>query len=137
MSESRAGWYPDPAGDESRLRYWDGENWTDRYVDSPDAQRQESASTETMPAPPRYDNRTQGASTQDATLRLVAFVFCIISTVSTCWLIIPLAWMIPMSVCVWGIYKGTRPNTVAFGVCTVIFVSLVGGILLLVSKKDA
>lgn len=42
-----------------------------------------------------------------------------------------------MTVCAWGIYKGRRPNTTAFGVCTLIFVSLVGGILLLVSKKDA
>ena len=45
--------------------------------------------------------------------------------------------MIPMTVRAWGIYKGTNPNTTAFGVCTLIFLSLVSGILLLVSKKDA
>lgn len=72
----------------------------------------------------------------DRTLRLVAFVFMVVSTVSVCWALIPLAWMIPMTVVAWGIYKGTRPNTVAFGVCTLIFVSLVAGILLLVSNKD-
>ena len=44
--------------------------------------------------------------------------------------------MIPMCVRSWGIYKGTKPNTVAFGVCTLIFLSLIGGILLLISKKD-
>ena len=42
---------------------------------------------------------------QDSTLRLIAFVFCVISTVTAGWMLI--------------------------------FVSLVGGILLLVSKKDA
>ena len=73
---------------------------------------------------------------QDSTLRLIAFVFCVISTVTAGWMLIPLAWMVPMTVCAWGIYKGRRPNTTAFGVCTLIFVSLVGGILLLVSKKD-
>ena len=73
----------------------------------------------------------------DATLRLIAFIFCIVSTVTTCWLIIPLAWMIPMTVHCWGIYKGTKPNTTAFGVCTLLFVTIVGGILLLISKKDA
>jgi hypothetical protein len=26
-----AGWYPDPLGDPARLRYWDGEGWTDHY----------------------------------------------------------------------------------------------------------
>ena len=66
----------------------------------------------------------------------MAFIFCILSLVGSCWLIIPLAWMIPMSVISWGIYKGTKANTVAFGVCTLIFCSLVAGILLLCSNKD-
>ena len=30
-----AGWYPDPEGDTSRLRYWDGTQWTDNYTPSP------------------------------------------------------------------------------------------------------
>ena len=72
----------------------------------------------------------------DRNLRLVEFIFCILSLVGSCWLIIPLAWMIPMSVISWGIYKGTKANTVAFGVCTLIFCSLVAGILLLCSNKD-
>ena len=72
----------------------------------------------------------------DRNLRLVAFIFCILSLVGSCWLIIPLAWMIPMSVISWGIYKGTKANTVAFGVCTLIFCSLVAGILLLCSNKE-
>lgn len=72
----------------------------------------------------------------DRNLRLVAFIFCILSLVGSCWLIIPLAWMIPMSVISWGIYKGTKANTVAFDVCTLIFCSLVAGILLLCSNKD-
>ena len=72
----------------------------------------------------------------DRNLRLGAFIFCILSLVGSCWLIVPLAWMIPMSVISWGIYKGTKANTVAFGVCTLIFCSLVAGILLLCSNKD-
>ena len=73
----------------------------------------------------------------DRTLRLVAFIFVILSLVGSCWLIIPLAWMIPMTVRTWGIYKGTKPNTVAMGVCTLIFVNIISGVLLLCSKKDA
>jgi hypothetical protein len=72
----------------------------------------------------------------DKTLKLVAFILCIVSTVSVGWTLIPLAWMIPMTVISYGIYKGTKANTTAFAVCTLIFVSLVGGILLLVAKKD-
>lgn len=75
-------------------------------------------------------------SDKDRTLRLIAFIFNLISTIAVCWALIPLAWMIPMTVVSWGIYKGTRKNTVAFGVCTLIFLSLVGGILLLCSQKD-
>lgn len=75
-------------------------------------------------------------SETDKTLRLIAFILNLLSLIAVCWLIIPLAWMIPMCVRSWGIYKGTKPNTVAFGVCTLIFISLVGGILLLISKKD-
>ena len=72
----------------------------------------------------------------DKTLRLIAFIFNIVATVSIGWTIIPLAWMIPMTVISYGIYKGTKKNTTAFGVCTLLFLSFVGGILLLVSKKD-
>ncbi|MCL2529554.1 MAG: DUF4190 domain-containing protein [Coriobacteriia bacterium] len=31
MSEQQAGWYPDPAGDATKLRYWDGTNWTNDF----------------------------------------------------------------------------------------------------------
>ena len=76
------------------------------------------------------------ATDNDSTLKLVAFIFNVVSTIFVGWTLIPLAWMIPMTVISWGIYKGTRKNTTAFGVCTLIFVSLVGGILLLVAKKE-
>lgn len=79
---------------------------------------------------------TYVVSSTDATLRLINFILCLISTVALCWAIIPLAWLIPMTVHSWGIYKGKKPNTVAFGVCTLIFANMIGGILLLVSKKD-
>ncbi len=45
--------------------------------------------------------------------------------------------MIPMTVHSYGIYKGTKPNTVGFDVCTLIFIGLISGILLLCSKKEA
>ena len=79
---------------------------------------------------------TYSMTSTDEALRLANFVLCVISCV--CWApaIIPLAWVIPMTVHSWGIYKGKQPNTIAFGVCTLIFVNLVSGILLLVSNKD-
>jgi len=72
----------------------------------------------------------------DKNLRLAAYIFNLVCTILVGWTLIPLAWMIPMTVISYGIYKGTKKNTVAFGVCTLLFVSLIGGILLLVAKKD-
>lgn len=73
----------------------------------------------------------------DRTLRLVAFILCLLSTIAMGIFIITLAWMIPMTVHCWGVYKGKKANTVAFGVCTLLFLNLISGILLLVSTKEA
>ena len=34
MTEPVAGWYPDPSGDASKIRYWDGSSWTNHYLDN-------------------------------------------------------------------------------------------------------
>lgn len=137
---TQAGWYPDPSGDPAKLRYWNGEKWTDDFADAQPASYQGqgySTSGYAQPAAsPTYYPPTAGSETE-RTLRLIAFILCIFSTVSIGWLIVPLLWMVPMSVMCWGIYQGTRPNTVAFGVCTLIFLNFFAGILLLISKKDA
>lgn len=73
---------------------------------------------------------------KERTIRLIAFIFIVFNAISVSWLIIPLLWMIPMAFIAWGIYKGTRRNTTAFAICTLIFASLVSGILLLISEKD-
>ncbi len=151
MAGNEAGWYPDPSGDPSKMRFWNGVQWTDDCTTVQPSQPI-TAQPGSYGAQPggqygygqgQAQGYYQGSVVQpamdsnDQTLRMVAFVFCILSTVSLGWAIIPLAWMIPMSVHCWGIYKGTKANTAAFGVCTLIFVNLVAGILLLVSKKDA
>lgn len=63
----------------------------------------------------------------DRNLRLAAFILNIISMVALGWTLLPLAWMIPMTVMSWGVYKGTRANTVAFGVRNLLFVNTIGG----------
>lgn len=61
----------------------------------------------------------------DRNLRLAAFILNIISMVALGWTLLPLAWMSPMTVMSWGIYKGTRANTVAFGVCNLLFINAI------------
>lgn len=165
MANPIAGWYPDPSGDTTKLRWWDGNQWTDNYADAvipqqhPAQPQPQPQPAQPQQAPQGYSQQPQGyaqpqgygqapqqpgqmyaqaqnAASTDDTLRLIAFILAIISTVSVCWAIIPLAWMIPMTVHCWGIYKRTKPNTTAFGVCTLIFLNLIGGILLLVSTRE-
>ena len=85
------------------------------------------------PAAPATDLATHD---NDHTLKLVAFVFSVIATVSMGWLILPLAWLLPMTIHAHGIYKGTKKNTTVFAVCSLLFVSLVSGILLLMSRRE-
>lgn len=69
-------------------------------------------------------------------LRLVAFIFNLISTILLGPFLITLCWMIPMTVHSWGIYKGKNPNTTCFAVFNLIFLNIISGILLLCAKHD-
>lgn len=165
MAEIPAGWYPDPSGNTTQLRYWNGSQWTDNYAPAsygtaqseppaPETQA-EFVDAQTIPnppeqpyTPPQYNQPSYQQPYQqsyvapsytndtDRTLRLIAFILNVVTCIGWAFTIIPLAWMIPMTVHSWGIYKGTKPNTVAFGVCTLIFLNLISGILYLVSTKD-
>ena len=86
-----AGWYPDPEGDTSRLRYWDGTQWTDNYTPIPtaapaeDPQVAQAAAYTAQPtpaAPVTSDTSYQvfdseqiyPMTSQDRVLRLIAFI---------------------------------------------------------------
>ena len=80
-----AGWYPDPSGDPSKLRYWDGMQWTNDFADAQPSQP--AAGPAAQPyygqgAPVAAPATGYAQSNNDATLRLIAFILCIISTVS-------------------------------------------------------
>lgn len=70
------------------------------------------------------------------TLLLVSFIFMLISTISLGWLLIPLAWCIPMTVSCYKCYQNNTKPSVGFGVCSLLFVSLVSGILMLVASAQ-
>ena len=185
---AEAGWYRDPMGDTTKLRYWDGAAWTDHYAPAqgqaaataaPQQAQSQAATAQAAPttqADTAPANGTQAATSTataqpatadqapqptvtvnvqqsapagttvpvvytmtdtDRTLRLIAFILNLITTIACCWLLVPLAWMIPMTVHTYSLYKGTRANTVGFGVCNLLFLNLVAGILLLCSNKEA
>ena len=67
---------------------------------------------------------------------IVIVIICISGISSLGFGLIPLAWCIPMTVHISKIKKGLAPNTIAFGVCTLLFAGVISGILLLVAPKD-
>ena len=100
--------------------------------------------------PQSYSSYIQSSATPsrsmetDKMLRLIAFIFNIVSCViaglagfAAFPFFFILAWAVPMTVHSWGLYQGEKDNTMAFGVCDLIFVSVVSGVLLLISRKDA
>jgi len=58
MAEQQAGWYPDPTGNASKLRYWDGMQWTNNFTDVPTqstfAQPVQPVQPPSQPTNPQY-----------------------------------------------------------------------------------
>lgn len=86
--------------------------------------------------PEEIENRQSPANNgEKSTLLLVAFILMLITTITTGFLLIPLAWCIPMTVSCYKCYNENRKASIGFGVCTLIFVNLVSGILMLVDTS--
>lgn len=64
-------------------------------------------------------------------LSTVAMLFMIISTIVCGIFLIPLAWRLPMTVIYSNKVKSGEPVGVGFKVCTLLFVSMISGILML------
>lgn len=68
-------------------------------------------------------------------VQTAALVFMILGTIAFGLAIIPLAWCIPMCVSYARKTKNGEPVSTAFGVCSILFVSFIGGILVLVGNS--
>jgi hypothetical protein len=118
-----AGWYPDPSGDASRQRYWDGTTWTEHY------QNVTTTAGATPPggyAPsagfnePTYYNAAPGyAQPLPATLPPGANVSLVLGIVSLavfligfCIPVLPVPGVISIVTGIIGIYQGSRANKI-------------------------
>ena len=79
-------------------------------------------------------NQTQDNQSYD-TLGLVAFVFMILACVYMGFALFPLIWCIPMTIYVHNKLKAGEPISIGFKICTLLFVSLIAGILLLCRQE--
>jgi len=98
----------------------------------PEQQPQQTQTIYAQPAP----QAQQAAQTEHkfTGLQLAAFILMIISTVGMGWMLIPLAWCIPMTVSYYNAVKQGRPVSMGLKVCTLLFVNLISGILMLVDS---
>ena len=70
-------------------------------------------------------------SGDDETMSTVIMIFLILGCIAHGWMLIPLAWCIPITVSIFKSLHGKRPISTAMKICTLIFVSVVSGICLL------
>lgn len=70
---------------------------------------------------------------KDDTMKLVVKIFMILGCISIGWALIPLAWCIPMTVTTFKKLDAGESFSTGFKICTLIFVSLVAGIIMLCS----
>lgn len=64
-------------------------------------------------------------------LQTIAKIFMILGCISVGWMLIPLCWTIPMTVHYWKAVENKTSVSTGFKVCSLLFVSLIAGILML------
>ena len=76
-------------------------------------------------------NTPSAQPAEESGIKTIAKVFMLINCILTGLWLIPLAWMVPMTVTYWNKVKDHQPVGTGFKVCTLLFVSLIAGILML------
>lgn len=70
------------------------------------------------------------------TLKTIAKIFMVLSCIVLGWSLIPLIWTIPMTVKYWNDVKYNRPTSTAFKICSLLFVNVIAGIVMLCDNED-
>lgn len=78
--------------------------------------------------------QTGKSSSSNEDLDLITKIFLILGTIALGVFLIPLAWCIPMTVHAFECINENKPLSTGFKVCTLLFVSMIAGILMLCRK---
>ena len=73
---------------------------------------------------------------EDDALALVIKIFLIIGCISQGWMLIPLAWCVPITVSIFNALRERRPIGTGIKICTLLFVNIVAGVCLLCRSED-
>ena len=71
------------------------------------------------------------------TLDTVIKVFLIIGCITQGWMLLPLAWCLPITISIFNRMRDKKPIGTGLKVCSLLFVSLVAGICLLCRNEKA
>lgn len=81
--------------------------------------------------------QTATAKNETLNLKTIAKIFMIIGCVFSVWgFLIPLCWSIPMTIHYWKAVENRQPVSTGFKICTLLFVNIVAGIIMLCDNKD-
>ncbi len=69
-------------------------------------------------------------------LAVAAKIFLILGCIAQGWLLLPLAWCLPITISICNKMKTNEPIDAGLKVCALLFVNLIGGILLLCRSDD-
>lgn len=69
-------------------------------------------------------------------LAVAGRVFLILGCIAQGWLLLPLAWCLPITISICNRMKNNEPVGTGLKVCALLFVNLIGGILLLCRSDD-
>lgn len=78
---------------------------------------------------------TRGKGGNDG-LAVASKVFLILGCIAQGWMLLPLAWCLPITISICNKMKNNEPIGTGLKVCALLFVSLIGGILLLCRSDD-
>ncbi len=77
------------------------------------------------------ENREVSVVKKSNTLKTLAKVFMILGTILMGFAVFPLLWCVPMTIIYCDSIKNNRPISIGFKICTLLFVSMIAGILML------
>lgn len=81
-------------------------------------------------------NEVKRENNGDDGLAVASKIFLILGCIAQGWLLVPLAWCLPITISACGRMKRGEPVGTGLKVCALLFVNLIGGILLLCRSDD-
>ena len=75
-------------------------------------------------------------SNSDGTAWTIAKIFLIFGCIVQGWMLLPLAWCLPITISIFNCRRDNRPVSTGLKVCALLFVNLIAGIVLLCTDDN-